>query len=111
METLEFFLSLEIPVLEIYGLGRCTGPATVWLPEPIGRDGRDVRCPAPRSRVAADGEVLIRGPHVFLGYFKDEAATETARDALGWLYTGDVGEMDADGYLRVTDRKKELLVT
>ena len=112
IETLEFFLSLEIPVLEIYGLSECTGPATVSLPDAhrTGWAGRPL--PGTEIRIAPqDGEVLIRGPHVFLGYFKDDAATRNARDAQGWLYTGDVGEMDANGYLRVTDRKKELLVT
>lgn len=112
LETLEFFLSLGIPVLEIYGLSECTGPATVSLPEAhrTGWAGRPL--PETEVRIAPqDGEVLIRGPHVFLGYFKDDAATRAARDADGWLYTGDVGELDADGYLRVTDRKKELLVT
>ena len=111
-ETLEFFLSLDIPVLEIYGMSECTGPATLSLPDHrrTGWAGRAL--PGAEVRIAQeDGEVLIRGPHVFLGYFKDEEATRAARDAEGWLHSGDVGEIDADGYLRVTDRKKELLVT
>ena len=111
-ETLEFFLSLDIPVLEIYGMSECTGPATVSLPDHrrTGWAGRAL--PGSEVRIAeGDGEVLIRGPHVFLGYFKDEEATRAARDAEGWLHSGDLGEMDGDGYLRVTDRKKELLVT
>ena len=111
-ETLEFFLSLDIPVLELYGMSECTGPATLSMPDHrrTGWAGRAL--PGAEVCVAEnDGEVLIRGPHVFLGYFKDEEATRAARDALGWLHSGDVGEIDADGYLRVTDRKKELLVT
>ena len=111
-ETLEFFLSLDIPVLEIYGMSECTGPATVSLSDHhrTGWAGRAL--PDSEVRIAeGDGEVLIRGPHVFLGYFKDEEATRAARDDEGWLHSGDVGEMDGDGYLRVTDRKKELLVT
>src|SRR6188768_1137028 len=61
-------------------------------------------------KLADDGEVLVRGPGVFLGYFKDPAATH---DALvdGWLHTGDVGELDREGYLSITGRKKELLIT
>ena len=110
-ETLDFFLSLDIPVLELYGMSECTGPATASLPRACrtGRAGRAL--PGSEVRIAADGEVLIRGPHVFLGYLKDEEATRAARDADGWLHSGDVGELDAEGYLKVTDRKKELLVT
>lgn len=110
-ETLDFFLSLEIPVLELYGMSECTGPATASSPgaHRTGWAGRAL--PGSEVRIAADGEILIRGPHVFLGYFKDEEATHAAKDAEGWLQSGDVGELDADGYLKVTDRKKELLIT
>jgi long-subunit acyl-CoA synthetase (AMP-forming) len=110
-ETLDFFLGLGIPVLELYGMSECSGPATLSLPAAcrLGRAGRTL--PGTEVRIAEDGEVLIRGPHVFLGYLKDEEATASALDAEGWLHSGDVGELDADGYLKVTDRKKELLVT
>ena len=111
-DTLDFFLSLDIPVLEIYGMSECTGPATVSVPggHRTGWAGREL--PGSEVRIAEDdGEVLIRGPHVFLGYFKDEEATRAARDEDGFLHSGDVGERDADGFVRVTDRKKELLVT
>ena len=110
-ETLEFFLGLGIPILEIYGMSECSGPATVSTPRAhrTGRAGRAL--PGTEVRLAEDGEILIRGPHVFPGYFKDEEATRAILDSEGFLHSGDVGELDADGYLKVTDRKKELLVT
>jgi long-subunit acyl-CoA synthetase (AMP-forming) len=110
-ETLEFFLGLGIPILEIYGMSECSGPATVSTPRAhrTGRAGRAL--PGTEVRIAEDGEILIRGPHVFPGYFKDEEATRAVLDSEGFLHSGDVGELDADGYLKVTDRKKELLVT
>jgi long-subunit acyl-CoA synthetase (AMP-forming) len=111
VHTLEFFLSLGIPVLEVYGMSECTGPTTVSLPGAYrtGRAGRAL--PGTELALAADGEILMRGPHVCLGYFKDEHATRETIDAQGWLHSGDVGELDGEGYLRVTDRKKELLIT
>ena len=110
-DTLDFFLSFGLPLYEIYGMSECTGPATQSLPEAyrtgsVGKvlDGAEIR-------IADDGEILIRGDHVFLGYLKDEAATRETIDADGWLHSGDVGEMDADGYVKITDRKKELIIT
>lgn len=111
VHTLEFFLSLGIPVLEVYGMSECTGPATVSLPGAYrtGAAGRAI--PDTEVALAPDGEILIRGPHVFLGYLKDPEGTRQAIDEDGWLHSGDVGELDGEGYLRVTDRKKELLIT
>jgi long-subunit acyl-CoA synthetase (AMP-forming) len=110
-ETLDFFLSLGLPVLEVYGMSECTAPATLSLPGcwRLGKAG--VAIPGTELRLAADGEILIRGPHVFLGYLKDEAGTREALDAEGWLHSGDVGTLDADGFLQITDRKKEILIT
>jgi long-subunit acyl-CoA synthetase (AMP-forming) len=109
--TLEFFLSLGIPILEVYGMSECAGPTTVSLPSRYrtGRVGRPIDLT--ELRIAEDGEVLMRGPHVFLGYLKDDAATAEAIDARGWLHSGDVGRLDEEGFLEITDRKKELLVT
>jgi long-subunit acyl-CoA synthetase (AMP-forming) len=110
-ETLDFFLSLGIPIMEIYGQSECTGPATFSMPDRyrLGRAGRAV--PGTEIEVAPDGEILVRGPHVFLGYYKDPEATREAKRADGFLHTGDIGDLDEQGFLRVTDRKKELIIT
>ena len=111
VETAEFFLSLGIPILDIWGMSELTGPATISLPSAY-RTGRSgVALPGSEMKTAADGELLVRGPHVFKGYFKDEAVTRETLDADGWLHTGDVAEFDDDGFLRITDRKKELIIT
>jgi long-chain acyl-CoA synthetase len=109
--TLDFFDSLGLPLLDMWGMTESTGMGTANLhgarkPGTVGRaeDGVEIR-------LAPDGEILIRGLHVFKGYFKDARATREALDPEGFLHTGDVGEMDADGFLRITDRKKELLIT
>ncbi len=112
-DTLEFFLSLGIPITEVYGMSECTGPGTVSLPEPFkfetGWAGPPV--PGTEMKIAEDGEVLMRGRHVFKGYFKNEAATKESIDAEGWLHSGDVGKIDNRGFLKITDRKKELIIT
>jgi long-subunit acyl-CoA synthetase (AMP-forming) len=110
-ETLDFFQSLGLPVMEVYGMSECTGPATMSLPERYRLGWAGYTIPGTELRLADDGEVVVRGPHVFQGYYKDEAATAEALDADGWLHTGDVGEIDGDGFLRITDRKKELIIT
>ena len=111
VETLEYFLSLGIPILEVYGMSEVTGPGTMSLPWAYrtGRAGRAVT--GTELCVAEDGEVLMRGPHVFKGYHKNPGGTAETLDAEGWVHSGDIGELDADGYVRVTDRKKELIIT
>ena len=93
-ETLDFFGSLGMPIMEAYGMSECTGPTTMSLPEryQLGRAGYAI--PGTELTLAEDGEVLMRGPHVFLGYFKNEEATRETLDADGWLHSGDVGEID-----------------
>ena len=112
-DTLEFFMSLDIPVTEVYGMSECTGPATVSLPEPHQYRTGWAGPPLPGTEIAvsASGEVLMRGRHVFKGYFKNEAATRETLDAEGWLHSGDVGTIDDKGFLKITDRMKELIVT
>jgi long-subunit acyl-CoA synthetase (AMP-forming) len=113
MDTLEFFLSLGIPITEVYGMSECTGPGTVSLPEPFKFETGWAGPPVVGSeiKIADDGEVLMRGRHVFKGYFKNEAATKETIDPDGWLHSGDVGKIDERGFLKITDRKKELIIT
>jgi long-subunit acyl-CoA synthetase (AMP-forming) len=109
--TLEFFLSLGIPLLEVYGMSECTGPATYSPPD----DYRTGKCgkvlPGTELKIAEDGEICMRGPHVFKGYLKDPESTKNALDADGFLHSGDIGVIDKDGFLQITDRKKDLLIT
>ena len=108
--VLEFFAGLDISIQEVYGQSEDTGPATFNRVNntKLGTVGTKFR--GTEIRIAGDKEILLKGPHVFLGYFKDEAATaETLID--GWLHTGDLGEIDADGFLRIVGRKKEIIVT
>ena len=111
IDTLRFFLSLGIPIMEVYGMSECTGPATFSTPDRfrLGKVGFAIA--GTELRIAEDGEVMMRGPHVFPGYFKNEEATREALDAEGWLHSGDIGELDGEGFLRITDRKKELIIT
>jgi long-subunit acyl-CoA synthetase (AMP-forming) len=109
--TLGFFDSIGLQVLDMWGMSESCAMGTANLPgaRKRGTIGRPVQ--GVEVKLAADGEILTRGPHVFLGYYKDEAATREALDAQGYLHTGDVGELDPDGYVRITDRKKDLLIT
>jgi long-chain acyl-CoA synthetase len=106
-----FYRGIGVPVLEGYGLTETTGAATVNLPDAhkIGTVGRPL--PGTTVRVAEDGELLVRGPQVMRGYWADPDGTAEVLGADGWLRTGDLGEIDADGFVRVTGRRQEILVT
>jgi len=110
VEVLQFFRSAGVPLSELYGLSESTGPMT-WDPVRVkpGTVGRAI--PGMELRLADDGEVLGRGGNVFRGYLDDAERTAEALDAEGWLHTGDIGELDDEGYLRIVDRKKELIIT
>jgi long-chain acyl-CoA synthetase len=110
-EIARFFHALDILVLEGYGLTEITSAATVNRPARYRFGTVGPALPGVELRIAADGEILIRTETLFAGYLKDEEATRETLTDDGWLKTGDLGEIDADGFLRVTDRKKDILVT
>jgi long-chain acyl-CoA synthetase len=110
-EVLAWLWSIGIPVREGYGMTENTAQATITPAGDIriGMVGKAV--PGAELRIGEFGEILTRGPGTFVGYFKDEEATRATIDADGWLHTGDVGELDADGFLRITDRMKDIIIT
>ncbi|HEY2208248.1 MAG TPA: long-chain fatty acid--CoA ligase [Gaiellaceae bacterium] len=110
-DVLEFFLALGVPVVEGYGLTECASSATVNKPDDfrIGTVGQPVD--GAEIRLDDDGEILIRSDSVFAGYYKEPEATAAVLSEDGWLRTGDVGEVDSNGFLQITDRKKDLIIT
>jgi long-chain acyl-CoA synthetase len=108
-EVLRWFTAIGVPLSEIYGMSESSGPMT-WSPHRsrIGYVGQTI--PGQELAIAADGEVLVRGGNVFVGYLNQpEKTAQTIVD--GWLHSGDIGEIDSEGYLRIVDRKKELIIT
>jgi len=110
-EIADFFHSIDILILEGWGLTECTTAASVNQPNRFRFGTVGPALPGFEVRTAADGELLIRSETVFAGYYKDEEATRAVLDGDGWLRSGDLGEIDADGFIRITDRKKDILVT
>ena len=109
-EVLLFFHAIGIPVREGYGMTECTGFSFVQREGAVRLGTVGDAVPGLEFRLADDGELLKRGETIFVGYFRDEKATAEAREG-GWLHTGDVAAQDADGQLRIVDRKKAIFVT
>jgi long-chain acyl-CoA synthetase len=110
-EIAEFFHSIDILLIEGYGLTECTTAASTNTQDDyrFGTVGRAL--PGTELKLAEDGELLIRSETVFQGYFKDPEATAEVLGPDGWLRSGDIAEIDADGFVTITDRKKDIIVT
>lgn len=109
-DILEFFSGLDVTIYEVYGQSEGCGPTTFNRPgaAKLGTTGQ--AWPGSEVKLASDGEIIMRGPNVFMGYYKDAAATQ---DTLinGWLHSGDLGRFDEDGYLTIVGRKKDIIIT
>jgi long-subunit acyl-CoA synthetase (AMP-forming) len=109
-ETLAFFSGIGVPIAEVWGMSELSCVASVSHPHEARLGSVGKLLPGLESKIADDGEYLVRGPLVMKGYRQEPAKTAEAIDPDGWLHTGDILDEDADGYLRVIDRKKELII-
>lgn len=110
-EVLRFFHAIGLPVAEVYGQTEDCGPTSINRPDGIKIGTVGPAVPGVQVKIAPDGEILVKGGNVGPGYFKDPLATKELIDSDGWMHSGDIGELDEQGYLRITDRKKDLIIT
>jgi long-chain acyl-CoA synthetase len=110
-EISEFFHAFDLLILEGYGLTECTTACSFNLPGRYRFGTVGPLLPGFEARFDGDGELLVRSETVFAGYYRDEEATRAVLDSDGWLHTGDIARIDEDGFLAITDRKKDILVT
>jgi len=109
-ELIRWYLALGINMIEVYGQTENTGLATAMPSDRTKLGSVGIARPGTEVRLSPEGEILLRGPHVFLGYYrKPEKTADTVVD--GWLHTGDVGTIDADGFVHITDRMKDIIIT
>lgn len=109
--VLEFFHALGLPVAELWGMSETCGAGAINRPGRIRIGTVGEPSPGCEARLATDGELLVRGPFVFANYRNAPEKTAEALDQDGWLHTGDVAEIDGDGFIRLIDRKKELIIS
>jgi long-chain acyl-CoA synthetase len=110
LELFEFFAAIGIPICEVWGMSEISCVGTLVPPDGLRFGTVGTALPGVELKLADDGELLVRGPTVMAGYRNQPDKTAEAIDDDGWLHTGDVGSLDADGYLRIIDRKKELII-
>jgi len=118
LQTVQYFGSLYIPILELYGMSECTGPQTTNLPgfgrHKIGTCGKAMEGSVMKidnPDAEGNGEIIYTGRHIMMGYMKNREATAETIDANRYLHSGDVGQVDKDGFLKITGRIKELIIT
>jgi len=107
---LRYLLALGIPITETWGLSETSGSITINRPDAIRIGTVGTALPGVELKAAGDGELLVSGPMMMKGYRNDLARTAEAIDPAGWLHTGDIGTIDADGYVRITGRKKDMII-
>lgn len=110
-EIIEFFSALGVLVAEGYGLTECTVVCSINRLDKYRFGTVGLPIPGAEIKLADDGEILIRTPGVFKGYYRDEEATSAALDSEGWLHSGDIGYIDEEGFIVISDRKKDLIIT
>jgi long-chain acyl-CoA synthetase len=110
-EGLRFFHAIGIPIIEAYGQTEGCAIATIVRRDRIRIGTVGLAYPGVELRLAQDGEILLRGGHVFSGYYKEPGLTRETLDPEGWLHSGDIGRLDADGFLTIVDRKKDIIIT
>lgn len=111
LDTLEFFLSLGIAIYEVFGMSECCGPASLSWSKHYKTGWAGLPLPGTEMKLTDDGELCVKGLNVMAGYYKNPEATAETIDSEGWLHTGDIAAIDKDGFVKITDRKKEIIIT